>query len=615
MATLQGVDDPTAAAANLAPSFINPDYATPEQVAYLRQMGNQLMQPQPVAHWAQGAAEIANALAGTYLNSKANAEQKAALATSARQSSPLIAALLGGSSFGGQAPSSAPATAPPDTMSAPMAPVAPVSSRPIASGPVTPSTPVSALPGDIVAETAAAADPARAQQAVSRLAVSSGPASTMPSPSAPTAAASGPQAIPPGTYPIKDFVHGQVQNIGFTTPDGQSHFFGNGEGIQSGAPASTVGSGSGPQSPPASAQAPSSPYGSLPGASQPQNPAGGLGGMSPQQIAALIANPWVPDSTKQLAMALIEPKIIQGPLGSTFLYRMGQQPQLLMQGGEKGTIKLPGGMEVPTLTTGTPANPETKMLIPGGGGTDGVVPGGSAPAPGSATAGPLGALAPIATQGARLASQQKGFEDEGAKTADLLSKYKDAGIEARGQMNQIDALSDLGDRVGYGITPIVQEKLGQFGINTKGLTDIQAYESVVNNLIPNLRPPGSGTLKDSEMEAFKNAVGGLMTTPDGRHIIAQNLKLMAQYKANIASIANDTSLAQDDRMAKIEALRPPRLVLSAGEGKAPASAQSPSGPNTNADLISQARDAIARGAPRDAVIDRLRQRGIDPGGL
>ena len=34
-----------------------------------------------------------------------------------------------------------------------------------------------------------------------------------------------------------------------------------------------------------------------------------------------------------------------------------------------------------------------------------------------------------------------------------------------------------------------------------------------------------------------------------------------------------------------------------------------------ADPIAAARDAISRGAPRDAVIERLRQHGIDAQGL
>jgi hypothetical protein len=41
----------------------------------------------------------------------------------------------------------------------------------------------------------------------------------------------------------------------------------------------------------------------------------------------------------------------------------------------------------------------------------------------------------------------------------------------------------------------------------------------------------------------------------------------------------------------------------------------PATPNGQTDPLSQARDAIAKGADRNAVIQRLHQNGIDPGGL
>jgi hypothetical protein len=50
-------------------------------------------------------------------------------------------------------------------------------------------------------------------------------------------------------------------------------------------------------------------------------------------------------------------------------------------------------------------------------------------------------------------------------------------------------------------------------------------------------------------------------------------------------------------------------ALGVGDGAAPGPGSSP------ADPLSQAKDAIARGAPRDAVIQRLRQNGVDPTGL
>ena len=50
-----------------------------------------------------------------------------------------------------------------------------------------------------------------------------------------------------------------------------------------------------------------------------------------------------------------------------------------------------------------------------------------------------------------------------------------------------------------------------------------------------------------------------------------------------------------------------------GAQPSPAPAGNAGGPAVAA--LSQARDAIARGAPRAAVIERLRQAGIDPSGL
>lgn len=524
--------DVAAQAAQLTPNYIHPDYATPEQIAQLRLYANGLMQPRPVAHWAQGLAEVADALAGGYLNNKANQQQKAALdfgagpgqqapvIESIHPQAPIIAALRGDSGAGPQAGPPAAPQVPPTGLGAGPAP--PVASRPL---------------------------------------------------------------LPPGAYPINDYVNGQVQPIGYTTPDGQSHMFGNGQGVQSGAPAAGPQLPPGaqaaapdmPRQPPTASAAPPSPYGAV---SPQAPPSGGIGSMSPQQISTLLSNPWVPEDTKKLAMALITPQTMEGPLGAKYLYRLGQQPQLLMPGAEKGEISLPGGMKVPTLTTGTPAQPDTKLLIPGGNGPGPAapVPGGTAPAPGSAAAGPLGGLVPIATQGARLAAQQKGFEDEGADNAKMLGGYKAAGIDAKAAGAQIDALGTLSDRVGYGVTPLIQETLGKFGINTSGLTDIQAFQGAVQDLIPNLRPPGSGTLKDAEIKAFSTAVPGLMTTPEGRRIIVQNLQLLNTYKTQIGTVAADSGLSQDDRIARIQALPAPKLQFSASQS--PFGAVSPSSPAT-----------------------------------
>lgn len=52
-----------------------------------------------------------------------------------------------------------------------------------------------------------------------------------------------------------------------------------------------------------------------------------------------------------------------------------------------------------------------------------------------------------------------------------------------------------------------------------------------------------------------------------------------------------------------------------GGGQSNPSMGAPQGVGGVGDSLAQARDAISRGAPRDAVIQRLRQNGIDPAGL
>lgn len=63
---------------DLAPNFINPAYASPQQVASLREYAKQLMTDQPVHHWAQGVGNIARALMGGYEAHQADIQEQQA---------------------------------------------------------------------------------------------------------------------------------------------------------------------------------------------------------------------------------------------------------------------------------------------------------------------------------------------------------------------------------------------------------------------------------------------------------------------------------------------------------------------------------------------------------
>jgi hypothetical protein len=180
----------------------------------------------------------------------------------------------------------------------------------------------------------------------------------------------------------------------------------------------------------------------------------------------------------------------------------------------------------------------------------------------------------LTTFEARRAGEKGAAEKEAANVGETMEKLALEGIEARGHVAQLDTIAKLGDRVGYGIVPKVQSFLGRYGVDTKGLSDIQAYERAVDYMAPQLRPIGSGRLMQQELTAFKSSLGGLMTTPEGRRISVDNLKLIAGYKQDIGKIAADQRIPIQQRMETIYSLPPPHLkTLDDMRGPAPAGGQ------------------------------------------
>jgi hypothetical protein len=145
----------------------------------------------------------------------------------------------------------------------------------------------------------------------------------------------------------------------------------------------------------------------------------------------------------------------------------------------------------------------------------------------------------------------------------FLQGTAEDGVDARAHIGQLDAIRELGRAAPYGGMTKLKQFLGQYGVETQGLTDIQAYESAINFMAPQLRPPGTGRLMSNELGGFKMALGGLLTTPEGREIAVNNLKLMSEYKIKTGDIARNTDLTPSQRMQKISEVPFPRLQTSA----------------------------------------------------
>ncbi len=160
---------------------------------------------------------------------------------------------------------------------------------------------------------------------------------------------------------------------------------------------------------------------------------------------------------------------------------------------------------------------------------------------------------------ARRAGEKEGATNEASETGKMLQGLAEKGLDARAHSALINSVAELGEKVPYGIIPKIQSELGKYGVETKGLSDIQSYEAAISYLAPQLRPVGSGRLLQNELSAFKASLGGLMVTPEGRRISLENLKLLSNFQEQVGSVAANTNIPAVERMKLIYQIPPPRL--------------------------------------------------------
>lgn len=172
-----------------------------------------------------------------------------------------------------------------------------------------------------------------------------------------------------------------------------------------------------------------------------------------------------------------------------------------------------------------------------------------------------------------------------AKAAEVIAnqfsetyKQGQAATRALGQVNRLDGLLK---KTGGGFTPAIKMYAGQFGVSTNGLDDLQAAEAVIQSLIPQQRPPGSGTMSDRDVELFRQSLPRLINQPGGNQKIINTMRALYEYDQKLGQISSDAlsgRISRDKAMELMNALPNPLADLTGGE-----------------DIHSQA-DAIIRGS-------------------
>lgn len=129
-------------------------------------------------------------------------------------------------------------------------------------------------------------------------------------------------------------------------------------------------------------------------------------------------------------------------------------------------------------------------------------------------------------------------DEEAAKRHNQIIEEANNAPQMIGDM---DMLLELGRNIGTGkfaeFTLLVGPYAEAMGIDIDGLAPAQAFDAVVNRLVPNMRPAGSGAMSDFDAKMFLKSLPNIGNTPEGNEVIAITMRAVQENKLAAAAIA------------------------------------------------------------------------------
>jgi hypothetical protein len=169
-----------------------------------------------------------------------------------------------------------------------------------------------------------------------------------------------------------------------------------------------------------------------------------------------------------------------------------------------------------------------------------------------------------AASGTKVNIDQKGetkFDEElGKGQAKRWNEYIEGGHTAQKKLVDIQNMREISRRVGsQGQAANVKEAIGPYaealGINIDGLSDIQAYSSIIQRLAPQQRVPGSGQTSDIEHKGFLKSLPGLSQNPAAREITMDTLEALTRHEIAVGEIGARLAAKEINRTQAEMAIR------------------------------------------------------------
>lgn len=160
-------------------------------------------------------------------------------------------------------------------------------------------------------------------------------------------------------------------------------------------------------------------------------------------------------------------------------------------------------------------------------------------------------------------SSESEFNERFAKLdAETLSQAGEVGARAVRNRGRLDRLDQLLKDSPQGFEGGVKQIAGRFGIATEGVDEIQATQALVNSIVPEQRPEGSGPMSDADLQFFIEVFPRILNQEGGNEKIMNTLRAINEYDAQAAEIVGRLRRDEIDRAEAFDQLRERENPLS-----------------------------------------------------
>jgi hypothetical protein len=156
-------------------------------------------------------------------------------------------------------------------------------------------------------------------------------------------------------------------------------------------------------------------------------------------------------------------------------------------------------------------------------------------------------------------AESKFSEKAGELQAKRFDELAGDAPSAKQMQSDVAMLRDLGDKIRTGKIAEVKAVIGPYadalGIKVEGLSEIQAFEAVLNRVAPQLRVKGTGAQSDFELRNFLKQMPSIGNTPEGNALIEKTMQGFIQNKITAAEIGSAALTGEINRKEAEKRLR------------------------------------------------------------